>query len=291
MAAGLTGIIGGTGLGDALQAGMEQAQRREVETPFGPPSGAVMLGKVGGRRVAFLNRHGAGHKLAPGAVPYAANIFALKKLGVHTLIATGAVGSLREQIEPGDLVLVDQFIDKTFRRQNTFFGGYGAVHCEMAEPVCGRLREAVAQTAKQTDVKTHPAGTYVCMEGPQFSTRAESLMHRAWGADLIGMTAMPEAKLATEAQMCYCLVALVSDYDCWMPHKQEKDKRTLLEEIIGNLQKATDNCLKLIEAVLASDVELVREDCTCRKSLELAVWTEKDEVGQKEKDRLSVLFE
>ena len=291
MAAELTGIIGGTGLGDALEAKMQQAQRREVDTPFGPPSGSVTLGKVGGRRVAFLNRHGAGHKLAPGEVPYAANIFALKKLGVHTLIATGAVGSLREQIEPGDLVLVDQFIDKTFRRLNTFFGGYGAVHCEMAEPVCSRLREAVAGIAKETNIKTHSKGTYVCMEGPQFSTRAEALMHRAWGADLIGMTAMPEAKLATEAQMCYCLVALVSDYDCWRPHKQKKDKKTLLEEIIGNLQKATDNCLKLIEAVLASGVELVREDCTCRKSLELAVWTEEGEVGQKEKDRLSVLFE
>lgn len=177
----LIGIIGGTGLGDSLGGHIEEAEYREVDTPFGTTSANILTGRIGTRRIAFINRHGEGHRLMPGEVPYAANIFALKKLGVRAVIGTGAVGSLREQIRPGDLVLVDQFIDKTYRRTGTFFGDYGVVHCEMAEPVCGRLREVLTDIAKETKVKTHSTGTYVCMEGPQFSTRAESLMHRAWG--------------------------------------------------------------------------------------------------------------
>jgi len=291
MAEELVGIIGGTGLGDALAGRMVDAEAHNVETPFGRPSGPVMVGVFGRKKIAFLNRHGAGHKLSPSEVPFAANIFALKKLGVHTLIAGGAVGSLAETIAPGDLVLVDQFIDKTFRRQNTFFDGYAAVHCEMAEPVCERLRKELIAAAETIDVKTHPAGTYVCMEGPQFSTRAESLMHRAWGGDLIGMTAMPEARLAREAQICYALIALPSDYDCWRPHNGQKDKQRLLEEIIQNLQKATDSCLKLIKAVLESDSALVCEDCRCRRSLELAVWTAQDRLKAADKEKLKVLFE
>ena len=222
---------------------------REVETPFGKPSGPILLGSLGTRRIAFLNRHGEGHKLSPSAVPYAANIFALKQLGVHAVIASGAVGSLRDKIAPGHLVLVNQFIDKTCKRENTFFRGFGAVHCEMAEPVCGRLREALVHVATGLDVMTHLDGTYVCMEGPQFSTRAESLMHQSWGGDLIGMTALPEAKLAREAQMCYALVALASDYDCWRPHDKSKGKQTLLKEILSNLKMATDNSLTLIQAL------------------------------------------
>jgi len=201
------------------------------------------------------------------------------------------VGSLREGIAPGHLVAVDQFIDKTFRRTSSFFADFGAVHCELAEPTCGRVRELLVDTAKGADIRTHPRGTYVCMEGPQFSTRAESLMHRNWGGDLIGMTAMPEAKLAREAQMCYALVALASDYDCWKPHDGDKDKQTLLKEILGNLQKATDNCLKLIEAVLASESKLVSESCHCRKSLDLAVWTDPSGIEREHKEELKVLFE
>ncbi len=294
MAEELIGIIGGTGLGDALIEHLEDGEFHDIDTPFGKPSMAIFVGKLGERKVAFLNRHGKGHKLSPSEVPYAANIFALKKLGVHTVIGSGAVGSLREEIAPGNLVIVDQFIDKTFKRQNSFFGGYGAVHCEMAEPVCGRLRKILADTAKDIDTKTHPEGTYVCMEGPQFSTRAESLMHRAWGGDLIGMTAMPEAKLAREAQMCYALIALASDYDCWRPHKAGEDKQTLLKEIIANLQTATNNCLELIKAVLASPPmadELVCEDCDCRKSLDLAVWTDPAHIDPVDKEKLKVLFE
>jgi len=223
------------------------------------------------------------------------------------VLSSGAVGSLREGIAPGHLVAVDQFIDKTFRRTSSFFAGFGSVHCELAEPTCGRVRGLLVDTAKNmkdegrettddpehrhSSIVLHPKGTYVCMEGPQFSTRAESLMHRNWGGDLIGMTAMPEAKLAREAQMCYSLVALASDYDCWKPHEGDKDKQTLLKEILGNLQKATDNCLKLIEAVLASEHKLVSESCHCRKSLDLAVWTDPSRIEGEHKEKLKVLFE
>ncbi len=294
MSDGLIGIIGGTGLGDALGEHIIDGEFRDVETPFGRPSAKIMVGRLGENKIAVLSRHGEGHKLSPSEVPFAANIFALKKLGVHTIIGTGAVGSLREQIAPGDLVIVEQFIDKTFKRQNTFFKGFAAVHCEMAEPVCGRLRDTLLETAKQTNVKVHSGGTYVCMEGPQFSTRAESLMHQTWGGDLVGMTAMPEAKLAREAQMCYALIALVSDYDCWSApggHKEQENRQTLLAEIMANLQTATNNCLELIKAVLTGRRELVREDCRCRKSLDLAVWTDQGRIEPAEKERLKVLFE
>ena len=287
----LVGIIAGSGLGDALAEQMTDAERHNVDTPFGKPSTAILVGKFGKKRIAFLSRHGEGHSLSPSEVPFAANIFALKQLGVHAIISSGAVGSLAEQIAPGDLVIVDQFIDKTFRRTSSFFARLGAVHCEMADPTCGRVREMLIDAAKGIDVTTHPSGTYVCMEGPQFSTRAESLMHKAWGGDLIGMTAMPEAKLAREAQVCYALVALASDYDCWKPHESGKDKQTLLKEIIGNLTRATSNCLELIKAVLSSKHELVGEDCHCRKSLDLAVWTEQSRVERGDKEKLKVLFE
>jgi len=291
MAEELVGIIGGSGLGDCVAERMIDPELHDVDTPFGRPSTAILVGRLGRRKIAFLNRHGEGHRLSPSEVPFAANIFALKKLGVHTVLSSAAVGSLREGIAPGHLVTVDQFIDKTFRRTSSFFGDFGAVHCELAEPTCGRVREILVEMAKDADIKTHRKGTYVCMEGPQFSTRAESLMHRSWGGDLIGMTAMPEAKLAREAQMCYVLVALTSDYDCWKGHEGTKDKQTLLTEILGNLQKATDNCLRLIEAVLASEHELVCESCHCRRSLDLAVWTDQSRIGQTHKEKLKVLFE
>lgn len=291
MAKELVGVIGGTGLGDDLATKLAGVEQRQVQTPFGAPSGPILVGTLGERRVAFVNRHGPGHRFGPGDVPYAANIFALKQLGVHAVIASGAVGSLREEIVPGDLVVVDQFIDKTFRRTGTFFSGYGAVHCEMADPTCDRLRETLRSVARPAGIRVHPQGTYVCMEGPQFSTRAESRMHRNWGGDLIGMTAMPEAKLAREAQMCYALVALASDYDCWRPHDESKSKQTLLQEIHSNVRRATNNCLRLIEAVLAIETPLVCEDCACRRSLELAVWTDPKQIDTARREQLAPLFE
>ncbi|MBL7214409.1 MAG: S-methyl-5'-thioadenosine phosphorylase [Phycisphaerae bacterium] len=286
----IIGIIGGSGLGDALAAKIQDVKEENIDTPFGKPSAPVMVGRLGNNKIAFLARHGKGHVYNPSVVPYTANIFALKKLGVTTLIASAAVGSLREEINPGHLVLVDQFIDKTFRRQNTFFDKLGAVHAEFAQPCCQRLRAKIMTAAETISTVTHADGTYVCMEGPQFSSRGESLMHRQWGGDLIGMTAMPEAKLAREAQMCYALVALASDYDCWREHDTTKDKQSLLAEIIGNLNKATDNAIELIEKVLQSDGALCDETCPCRKSLELAVWTNPKAIDPTVKSELAPLF-
>lgn len=287
----MIGLIGGTGLGDVIAERLQEADSKEVDTPFGRPSGPVLLGRVGAHRVAFLNRHGKGHRLGPSHVPYAANIFALKSLGVTAVIASGAVGSLRETIHPGQLVLPDQFIDKTWRRKNTFFDELGAVHVEFAQPCCARLRNRLMTAAQQIQTVTHSEGTYVCMEGPQFSTRAESLMHRGWGGDVIGMTALPEAKLAREAQMCYALVALVSDYDCWREHDPSAGKQTLLEEIIGNLNQATCNAVALIEKTLLSEQPLCDKTCDCRKNLELAVWTKPDAIDPTMRQRLGPLFE
>jgi 5'-methylthioadenosine phosphorylase len=291
MAKDLIGIIGGSGLGDEMEKHITGGKFRDIDTPFGKSSGPILLGKIGKREIAFINRHGKGHIFSPCKVPYAANIFAFKKLGVNTIISSGAVGSLQEKIAPGHLVIVDQFIDKTFKRQNTFFADFGAVHCELAHPLCDRLRKQLSLASRKIKVKTHSSGTYVCMEGPQFSTRAESLMHRKWGADLIGMTAMPEAKLAREAQICYSLIALASDYDCWRPHEAKKDKQTLLKEILSNLTMATNNCIELIKAVLDSDTPLCSESCQCRKSLELAVWTSPSEIDPAMRKKLQVLFE
>jgi 5'-methylthioadenosine phosphorylase len=286
----ILGIIGGSGLGDALARQIQKPVQKAVETPFGKPSGPILLGTLGKHRIAFLNRHGDGHTFNPGRVPYAANLFALKTLGVTTLIASGAVGSLNEIIHPGHLVLADQFIDKTFRRQSSFFDALGAVHVELAEPCCARLRERLMVAAEQVNTVTHADGTYVCMEGPQFSTRAESLMHRTWGGDLIGMTAMPEAKLAREAQMCYALVALVSDYDCWRGHDPAASKQSLLAEILGNLHQATRNAVALIEKTLQSGNALCDEGCACRKSLELAVWTRPEAMKPETRAGLAPLF-
>ena len=291
MAEELIGIIGGTGLGDELAGLITDVKNEDVRTPFGRASGPVLIGKIGSRKIAFINRHGPGHVLGPSEVPYAANIFALKKLGATCVIASGAVGSLKEDIAPKDLVVVDQFIDKTFRRQSSFFAGFGAVHCELAQPACARLQKTILVSAKAVNTKVHDGGTYVCMEGPQFSTRAESLMHKTWGGDLIGMTALPEAKLAREAQMCYALIALVSDYDCWKQHAPGAKKQDLLEEIIANLQAATQNAIELIKAVLQTDEKLCSDDCPCRKSLELAVWTKPEKLDPAKRKSLDVLFE
>jgi len=230
-----------------------------METPFGKPSDAIVEVEWEGLSVFLLSRHGPGHLLNPSSVPYRANIFALKQLGCTHVIASGAVGSLREEFRPRDLVIPDQVIDKTHKRANTFYEK-AAVHVEFAEPFCPVLRQILmeaggagaAAVGQTPPYQVHNRGCYVCMEGPAFSSRAESLMHRLWGGDLIGMTAMPEAKLAREAEMSYALVALVTDYDCWRnkPAAQageaEKSKDELLKEIIGNLAAATQNAMEVI---------------------------------------------
>ncbi len=285
----IIGLIGGSGLGDELEKRLGKVRRVKINTPFGQPSDNILTGTFAGRKAAFINRHGTGHRHSPSVVPYAANIYALKKLGVKTIIASGAVGSLTQKIKPKDIVIVDQVIDKTFKRTNTFFDGIAAVHCEMAHPYCGRLRKALLKVADKVKTKVHSKALYVCMDGPQFSTRGESLIHRKWGGQLIGMTAMPEAKLAREAQMCFALVALISDYDSWQMKDNKTDAQTLLAEIIGNLNSATENAIKLIEAVLRTKQTLCDKDCPCRKSLQLAVWTPEKYISRKYAQILKVL--
>src|SRR3989454_5806642 len=218
------GLIGGTGIGQILGAAAE-GTRHEIDTPFGRPSDAIVETRWGGMPVLLLSRHGPGHLLNPSQVPFRANIFALKQLGCTHILASGAVGSLREEFKPRELVIPDQMIDRTTRRAGTFYEK-AAVHVEFAEPFCPVLRQILVEASQRSEVggqsseeknpyRIHDRGCYVCMEGPAFSTRAESLMHRLWGGDLIGMTAMPEAKLAREAEISYALVALVTDYDCW----------------------------------------------------------------------------
>ncbi len=282
------GIIGGTGLGDAL---LEEADGRPVpvDTPFGPPSSTPIVAAWEGVDVAFLSRHGPGHTLNPSNVPYRANIWAMKKLGVSAIIAGGATGSLREDIEPGHLVLCDQVIDKTHGRAGTFFDEGLAVHVEFADPFCPQLRGFLAKAGERVTATVHRSGTYVCMEGPQFSTRAESHMHRQWGGDVVGMTCMPEAKLAREAEICYALVALPTDYDCWRDADPTRGRDELLRDILGNLGRATENAVALIRETLRI-LERPLPPCPCREALKMAIWSDKTRVNASVLQRLDPLI-
>jgi len=275
------GIIGGSGLGEALGA-LSGGEEHRIDTPFGATSGPIVTTEIGGVPVALLARHGEGHMLNPSRVPYRANIFALKTLGVTRILAGGAVGSLQEDIVPRSLVIPDQIIDRTFRRAGTFYEEL-AVHVELASPFCPSLRRALLSAGTATD-----GGTYVCMEGPQFSTRAESELHRVWNAQLIGMTVMPEAKLAREAEICYALVALVTDHDCWKPHKGDLDAVHLLEEIIGHLRAATENALALIRRALPAAA--AGGDCSCQSALALAVWSDRARIPAEVRRKLKPLL-
>ncbi len=290
MAKAKVGIIGGSGLGDAL-CKQTKGERREVDTPFGAPSGAVIETQWEGVEIAILNRHGEGHVLNPSRVNYRANVYALKQLGCTHVIASGAVGSLREDIEPKHLVIPDQAIDKTHRRTPTFFDEALAVHVELASPFCPVLRRHLLACAPAADTTVHDGGTYVCMEGPAFSTRAESEMHRQWGGDLIGMTLMPEAKLAREAELAYAAVCLPSDYDCWRPMPADLEKHELLREIIGNLTEATGNAIDLIKEAVARFGEIADEPSPAHLALELGIWTAPDHRPDGLSERYGVLLE
>jgi len=287
------GVIGGSGLGDAL--GGEEGTAQTLDTPFGRPSGPVTRTEWNGTPVFLLQRHGSGHVLNPTAVPYRANIHAMKQMGVTHLLASGATGSLREHLRPGELVVVDQVIDKTYRRANTLYE-HAAVHVEFAEPFCPVMRAWLLAAAARTEgaVKVHDGGTYVCMEGPAFSTRAECAMHRQWGGDLIGMTAMPEAKLAREAEMAYAMVAMPTDYDCWRPREGadgcEAEGLDLLQEIIGNLQKATAANLALMKAALADLSVLTATPSPAHEALALGIWSDRSKIPAGEIERLRALW-
>jgi 5'-methylthioadenosine phosphorylase len=282
------GVIGGTGLGEALGA-LGGGEVHDLDTPFGHPSGPITTVEIGGVKVALLSRHGEGHLLNPSQVPYRANIFALKSLGVTHILASGAVGSLREDVAPRSLVIPDQVIDKTFRRRGTFFEDL-AVHVELAAPFCPTLRNLLVKASTGLPTRVHQGGTYVCMEGPQFSTRAESEMHRAWGASLIGMTAMPEAKLAREAEICYALVALPTDYDSWRAHPANADQVKLLEEILGNVKAATQNALELVKRAIGGLAAVAEKPCPCQSALALAIWSDKARIPAETRRKLGPLL-
>jgi len=282
----MLGIIGGTGMAEALGS-LARGEQHRVDTPFGAPSSPITVVEIAGAPVALLPRHGEGHRFPPGKVPYRANVFALKAVGVTHVMATAAVGSLREEIRPGELVVPDQIIDRTYRRDPTFFDDL-AVHVELAQPFCASLRKVLL--GARSEVKVHDGGTYVCMEGPQFSTRAESDLHRAWGAQLIGMTLMPEAKLAREAELCYAAVNLVTDFDCWRPHPSDLGSHELLEEIIGSLRTATGSALALLRAALPAVQSLAAAGCPCQESLERAIFTSGVQIHEETRKKLDLLL-
>ncbi|MDW8315294.1 MAG: S-methyl-5'-thioadenosine phosphorylase [Rhodovarius sp.] len=238
------GLIGGSGLYDI--EGLEDREWRRIHTPWGEPSDALLFGRLGGVRCVFLPRHGRGHPRPPSALNYRANIDALKRAGVTEIISLSAVGSLKEEYPPGHFVLVDQFIDRTFAREKSFFGTGCVAHVSMADPTCGRLMDALEQAGRSLGLPMTRGGTYLVMEGPQFSTRAESLLYRQWGCDVIGMTNMPEAKLAREAELCYATVAMVTDYDCWHP---EHDHVTV-EQVVRVLSANAEKARALVRAVV-----------------------------------------
>lgn len=284
------GIIGGTGLEQRLLTAIPAADLHPVEcdTPFGRPSAPISIGRCGDAEVALLRRHGEGHELSPRAVPHRANLFALKALGCTHVVAFGATGSLRQEIAPGDLVVCDQLIDRTVSAGRTFYE-HAAVHVEFADPFCPVMRRWLLDAAAAIpEVTVHDRGCYVCMEGPAFSTRAESRMHRALGADVVGMTALPEARLAREAEMAYALVALPTDYDCWRDGPQGGG--TVLEEVLANLDRATGASIRLVTAALADAGALRREPSPAHDALRLAIWTDKQRIEPDEIERLRPLW-
>src|SRR5215203_1144474 len=277
------GIIGGSGLYQMPElTGVEEVN---IDTPFGPPSDSFVVGTLEGERVAFLPRHGRGHRLTPTEVPFRANIYAMKLLGVESILSASAVGSLQEKYAPLDMVIPDQFFDRTRGRvkESTFFGEGIVAHVSFAHPVCGRLGDVLQAACGTADVKVHRGGTYLCMEGPAFSTLAESNVYRSWGMDIIGMTNLQEAKLAREAEICYATIALVTDYDCWHP---DHDQVTV-EMIVANLMQNAATA----QQVIANAVSALPFDrtCECASALKYAIITRPDAIPADVKQRLAPL--
>jgi 5'-methylthioadenosine phosphorylase len=265
----MIGVIGGSGVYDI--DGLENAEWRRVETPWGEASDEVLFGTLNGVKMAFLPRHGRGHVQTPSSINYRANIDALKRSGVTDVISVSACGSFREEMAPGDFVVVDQFIDRTFAREKSFFGAGCVAHVSVAHPTCPRLSQACFEAAKSEGITVHQGGTYLAMEGPQFSTLAESKMYReSWGADVIGMTNMPEAKLAREAELCYTSVAMITDYDSWHPDHGEVDVTKIIATLMGNADKARGLVSRLPKLLKTS-----RNPCEhgCDRALEFAILT------------------
>ena len=278
----ILGVIGGSGLYE--MEGMRNVRQVVVRTPFGAPSDALTVGELEGRTLAFLPRHGRGHRLSPSQINYRANVYAMKKIGAGAILSISAVGSMKERIRPGDIVVVDQFYDHTRFRPNTFFSDGVAGHIAFADPVCPDLAGAAYAAARKVLRRVHRRGTYLCMEGPAFSTRAESEIHRKWGVDVIGMTNMPEAKLAREAEICYATLALATDYDCW--HATQED--VSVEAILDVLRKNVENSKRIVREV-ARRLPLPG-GCRCGKALEYALITDRKRIPPAARKRLSLLI-
>ncbi len=259
------GIIGGSGLYDI--EGLDLLDELQIETPWGEPSDTLTLARFGDQEVIFLPRHGRGHRIPPHAINYRANIYAMKLAGVSQIISISAVGSLREGIAPGDFVIIDQFVDRTHGRPSTFFEGPIVAHTSMADPVCATLRERLLAACRASGINVHDGGCYLTMQGPQFSTRAESKLYRSWGMDVIGMTNLPEAKLAREAELCYATVAMCTDYDCWHEEEEDVSVHNLLETMHGNVRKAK----AMLTACFDNPADLHACDADCRHALQYAV--------------------
>jgi 5'-methylthioadenosine phosphorylase len=262
------GIIGGSGLYQMPE--LTRVEEVRVETPFGDPSDAFVVGTLEGERVAFLPRHGVGHRFTPTEVPFRANIYAMKLLGVERILSASAVGSLQEQYAPLDMVIPDQFFDRTRGRvrESTFFGEGIVAHVSFAHPVCAALGDTLEESCRVADVKTHRGGTYLCMEGPAFSTVAESHVYRSWGMDIIGMTNLQEAKLAREAEICYATLALVTDYDCWHPGHDAVSVETVVEYLNKNVRNAQIILREAVKRLRTSE-----RDCKCGSALQHAIFT------------------
>jgi 5'-methylthioadenosine phosphorylase len=276
------GIIGGSGL--YAMPGLTDVHEVTLETPFGAPSDAFILGNLEGRKVAFLARHGRGHRILPSELNFRANIYAMKMLGVERILSLSAVGSLKEEHKPTDFVIPDQFIDRTFARVGTFFGEGIVAHVGFGDPVCKVVGDALQQACEAAKVECHRPGTYVCMEGPQFSTRAESNLYRSWGADVIGMTNLQEAKLAREAEICYATVAMVTDYDCW----REGHDDVTVEQIVAVLHQNAANAAQVVRSAVAAMP--TDRSCPCASALKTAILTAPGAIPEAARQRLHLLL-
>jgi len=276
------GVIGGTVLYDI--EGLTDIEEVDITTPFGKTSDTIVMGRLEGVGIAFLPRHGKGHAISPTEIPVTANIYALKSLGVEHIIAINSVGSFKEEIKPGDLVIPDQLIDRTRSRVNSFFGEGIVAHIPFGEPFCPVLSQILFETAKEVGTSVHPQGTYVVMEGPAFSTRAESRLYRSWGADIIGMTALPEAKLAREAEICYASIACVSDYDSW----QERSQPVTVDVILKCQHQNIDAAKKIIRLAVSRIPD--KRHCGCATALKAAIITAPELIPPEQKKKLNLLI-
>ena len=282
MARKTLGVIGGSGF--YHMPGLEQVEQIELDTPFGKPSDPYYRGRIGETEVIFLARHGNGHRLLPGEINFRANIFGMKQLGAEYLVSVSTAGSLKEDIHPGELVVPNQFIDRTFKRPSTFFGSGMVVHVSLADPVCPDLARDLAAAGRSIDPTLHEGGTYLCMEGPQFSTRAESNLYRSWNADVISMTAMQEARLAREAELCYAVLTLVTDYDCWHQSVAAVDIGEIMRVMRANVEKAQATVARMAAALVKRD-----RTCGCGQALAGTIITDPAIIPSKMKRELGLL--